>query len=946
MSGVPPAKDPLVLKREKSRSPVRSLVASSLAPNDSGEDGFQISSGDGLSFAADFAQRSALSATISEVACRECEEPKVGGSSYCDRHKRAVQNLYKSAHKKKDGKYVSPEQQKAYIDVFGSGKGKAPDPARASAVIANYLQNYPDRNHTSKASRARGTLDLTQFVHSSGSAQRNQRVAANKLWDLEMFQSQMKNMRGWSFEKSRQIFHELSANNNLEKDKGGWKGAPRVEIPSELLGEDGKTTIKEKFEQKSLEHSSKLKRNLAESQLAEYETEMGTGFSTSLGLSCVSDGQFFTPLLASAITQRPGAGVTVGDMDEVWGVQTPSGAIGISTADRESADAGSRKGADALAVSQQDTLVSASGPVVPGTDLERSSSKKPRKDMALLRLKAVARMRKESQVVNDYLDSAMKLCKFTVDTADDKQDATYIDILMQRLDVAIHYLGAKPSPTGKSARIEDVGVVDVTYLPWENEQEFTAQRFAETIVGHIVPTQDGIAQLWSQLLVSGVESQTVDEKVVLKLSTTKVLEVCAGLNAARVDKAAPPLYESDISKVTQNGHFTKAVAKFKHLPMESAELPSCAQVNDKISGIGDCEVEEQIEETCKEIHGLQTLVKQLTVSLKTAAKDLQVVVSTRNNDQKKAVERQKQKDLEDKKVQLCDTEFSEKKRLAKVSKMEPFKLDFQEFEKIREVDKQVVNKFTEPERVAFMSKPALIKDTEFAEALMPTGSLKDSTIVQTLGRWLQQFPRTKECKDVNLVHATLPPKLGSSDVQKFADVVLPQAALVRSALPSFANAVETPTLYGHNTFLISSDFESDLLAACRFQVAGETQLVLMPSSAIISFLGAQCKHGNQVREFLTSLTLATLQQLKLKGVPLCYGVAKPGTWVMIPAGWVVGQTTQGMADVYGIRWSFLAKDKVLCKAADTELKALSSLPGVSAEWRDLLLTLLGAELLA
>eukprot|EP00974_Lingulodinium_polyedra_P047540 4562560-Lingulodinium_polyedra.AAC.1 len=120
-------------------SPTRSLAPSTVR----GDTGTEFDTGTGARFtfnetfekAAQAAKGSGSSQTALSpaVACRECALPKVSGSCYCETHKRPVQNMYKASHKKnKDGTYVNPEQQKAYMEIFGKGRDGPTDPARAS----------------------------------------------------------------------------------------------------------------------------------------------------------------------------------------------------------------------------------------------------------------------------------------------------------------------------------------------------------------------------------------------------------------------------------------------------------------------------------------------------------------------------------------------------------------------------------------------------------------------------------------------------------------------------------------------------------------------------------------------------------------------------------------------------------------------------------------------
>eukprot|EP00974_Lingulodinium_polyedra_P049590 4767924-Lingulodinium_polyedra.AAC.1 len=109
----------------------------------------------------------------------------------------------------------------------------------------------------SKNAKRRGSLDLTRFVHLRGVRQAKARVSQNPMWEMEMFQKEMSNKRGWPFPKSATVFNQLRATPSLEQDNLGWNGAERVEIPSSLLGNDFKEKRQEEYEDRQLETSSK-----------------------------------------------------------------------------------------------------------------------------------------------------------------------------------------------------------------------------------------------------------------------------------------------------------------------------------------------------------------------------------------------------------------------------------------------------------------------------------------------------------------------------------------------------------------------------------------------------------------------------------------------------------------------------------------------------------------
>eukprot|EP00974_Lingulodinium_polyedra_P071163 6886613-Lingulodinium_polyedra.AAC.1 len=176
---------------------------------------------------------------------------------------------------------------------------------------------------------------------------------------------------------------------------------------------------------------------------------------------------------------------------------------------------------------------------------------------------------------------------------------------------------------------------------------------------------------------------------------------------------------------------------------------------------------------------------------------------------------------------------------------------------------------------------------------------------------------------------------------------MPPSFTLKSALPDYAAATDTANLYGHNTHLISSDFENDLLASYRFQIKGETHLIMTKATTAINQCG-RAKVAAPVRDFMLNLTQQKIETMKTvgKNVDVVYhGCLKPGCWLFCPAGWVIGQSTVGAEDVYGIRRSTLCRGTEACKEATNEYKALVGLTGLSSsEWVKNLLEMLQAEL--
>ena len=81
-----------------------------------------------------------------------------------------------------------------------------------------------------------------------------------KKWDFELVSNLMKHMRGWSGDRCRSEWESFKADQSLEKDNGGYKGAERIELPANLLGEVGSTEQHTAFEENKLETRTKGKK--------------------------------------------------------------------------------------------------------------------------------------------------------------------------------------------------------------------------------------------------------------------------------------------------------------------------------------------------------------------------------------------------------------------------------------------------------------------------------------------------------------------------------------------------------------------------------------------------------------------------------------------------------------------------------------------------------------
>eukprot|EP00974_Lingulodinium_polyedra_P089276 8656727-Lingulodinium_polyedra.AAC.1 len=271
-------------------------------------------------------------------------------------------------------------------------------------------------------------------------------------------------------------------------------------------------------------------------------------------------------------------------------------------------------------------------------------------------------------------------------------------------------------------------------------------------VGVFVKQRDQVLGLWTHLLKTHeVEGQPGKVHV----TTQDVEEAVKELNSHRVTTDGIE-YIINIDGRGQAAMYQQALSSCSHLPMESNSLPMLLDIHKTVERTGSASSEEDLESIAKELRAHLPLMRQLTTSLQTAARDLLSLVGSRARMAKKEEEKQQQKEEANLKLLQNEAELQEKKRFAKAKKMEAFKLNFTGMPEIP-IFKNLAE-FTDALKKNTLKAhvPYMIHDTDFTKALGENGTLQNEKIGKTIDRWVQQFKTTKLCKDLNFVHATLP----------------------------------------------------------------------------------------------------------------------------------------------------------------------------------------------
>lgn len=224
--------------------------------------------------------------------------------------------------------------------------------------------------------------------------------------------------------------------------------------------------------------------------------------------------------------------------------------------------------------------------------------------------------------------------------------------------------------------------------------------------------------------------------------------------------------------------------------------------------------------------------------------------------------------------------------------------------------------------------------------IMGSSAMKDflkpeTKLSMTLARWRKEFPSTKICKSSGCVHAPLPMHLGGTEVMSCLDTLFPPSSRVKSAMQKFKDATQTVSLYGHNDLMLASDFEPDLLGSVRFQLGGETHLVLISAPDAMKLMKELRLKVVEpsLRSFLTSLNRDVVAKAESMKLTILRCKVTPGQVLYVPLGWIACQTTVGESNVHGVRVSIMCATSASLADAKQTATALASMAEASyAKW--------------
>ncbi len=325
----------------------------------------------------------------------------------------------------KEHPFKDPEAAALFQQIFGSGREPPPSWVVAAKVVHDFCEQFPDmKEHHGKS---RGTLDLAQYATEKGANVHDKKEKSDRMWDEEIFITQMKTLRGWNLSKINQKWNELKSDPGTDRDNDGPDGALRLEIPSNLLGLCSKVSGKEEFEQKKLVQMSRAKR-MADTEKEKIMSEMHSGFSS---------GGRGSKLNENWSTKGPSG------MEESTSLGMMRAAVGKQPAPLEGASspAAGRGASGAEAAVEQG---------VP----QASPSKGSQSDVGRDRYKMFRDLTAGFEGERKKFAALMKSAYIAMLSSDPEHDADFLSLLSQRSNIAQHFWGEFVTVSEDSAHKE------------------------------------------------------------------------------------------------------------------------------------------------------------------------------------------------------------------------------------------------------------------------------------------------------------------------------------------------------------------------------------------------------------------------------------------------------------------------------------------------------------
>ncbi len=361
------------------------------------------------------------------------------------------QNIMKRSLKKNSkNEFVDPGAAENFYLVFGKGRIPPPNMTIANKVILDYDTSNSDSKEDKKGIK-RNYVELAQYAHTTGAFQSHEDQSRDPMWELEIFTNQMKLMRGWSADYATTVYQGLEAKPGIMTDNGGYKGAKRIAIPSNLVGEDSSVRARGVFEEKSLQHKSKDKKGMGEEEEARVRSELQTGFGF-LSPPSMSDIGFHTPLKTHALTHT---GTSASS--SCFASMLSTAAEGVLP------DKATKLGTDGQPSAS-------AGPELPAGTGE--PEKAAAADLGVARPKTARTLKDECATEVKKLRAIALACKREANMADSVLDSDIMAVMQQRLDIATHCLGVTfVDDVPADGEEQDVTLADTQYATLDPESE-------------------------------------------------------------------------------------------------------------------------------------------------------------------------------------------------------------------------------------------------------------------------------------------------------------------------------------------------------------------------------------------------------------------------------------------------------------------------------------------
>ena len=137
------------------------------------------------------------------------------------------------------------------------------DLTRAEEVLDDMIAKNPDLQDDSiggKNTRAKcSDVKLTQFLQSRGTVKMTESKKTRPKWDKEIFDTQLKLLRGWTQGRCNSEWEELKRNTPVsERGQGGPPEAPlQLPLPAAMIGTETLSDATQNFAKKEMQVATK-----------------------------------------------------------------------------------------------------------------------------------------------------------------------------------------------------------------------------------------------------------------------------------------------------------------------------------------------------------------------------------------------------------------------------------------------------------------------------------------------------------------------------------------------------------------------------------------------------------------------------------------------------------------------------------------------------------------